>query len=164
MSSPKHRWAVVATAAAVCVVTCSACERSLKSIDDAPPAAAIAAVNAAELRVPPVATPSPVVRVASRDAAHQMAVARCSRETACGKIRGKFGYTAAHTDACVRAFAKRMESDFAVAACGPGIDRDALDECLDDMGATDCAKVGDPHIATHACAATALCATSTETN
>jgi hypothetical protein len=70
------------------------------------------------------------------EAERMIAVARCSREAACAKIRGR-DLRAGHAQ-CEREVGQRIHRDLAAPSCGATIARDALDECLGELGAEDC--------------------------
>lgn len=74
--------------------------------------------------------------VENREAQKMIAVARCSREAACAKIRGR--HLRAGHEQCERDVAQRTQRELGAPACGATISRDALDECLGELGAEDC--------------------------
>ena len=74
--------------------------------------------------------------VENRDAQRMIAVARCSREAACAKIRGR-QLRAGH-EQCERDVAQRTQRELGAPSCSATISRDALDECLGELGAEDC--------------------------
>ena len=90
-----------------------------------------------------------------RDAERMIAVARCSRQTACAKIRGREPRTG--HDRCERDVGQRVHAELTASSCGATIARDALDECLGELGAEDCDGSFDGLTRIAACQAKALC-------
>jgi hypothetical protein len=74
--------------------------------------------------------------VANGEAEKMIAVARCSREAACAKIRRRDLRTS--RDQCERDVAVRLHRDLSAPSCGATIGREALEECLGELGAEDC--------------------------
>jgi hypothetical protein len=74
--------------------------------------------------------------IARGDAERMIAVARCSREAACAKIRGREQRSG--RDQCERDVGQRLRRDLGASSCGPAIAKDSLDECLGELGAEDC--------------------------
>lgn len=91
----------------------------------------------------------------NREAERMIAVARCSREAACGKIRGRVS-RASH-DQCAREVEQRLHRDLAAPSCGATITKDALDDCLGELGAEDCDGKFDGLTRIAACQPKALC-------
>jgi hypothetical protein len=92
--------------------------------------------------------------VSHGEAEKMIAVARCSRESACAKIRGR-DYGIAR-EQCEREVGQRVRGD--LATCHEPIGRDALDECLGELGATDCDRELLPATRITACQPKVLCA------
>lgn len=93
----------------------------------------------------------------SGEASMLIAVARCSRESACAKIRGR-DYRIGR-EQCEREVGQRVGADLGGAAsCHDGIARDALEECLGELGAEDCDRELLPATRIAACQPKVLCA------
>jgi hypothetical protein len=94
--------------------------------------------------------------VASGDAEKMIAVARCSRESACAKIRGRDHRIP--REQCEREVGQRVRIDLVAPACRDLIARDVLDECLGELGAEDCDRERLPATRISACQPKILCA------
>lgn len=92
----------------------------------------------------------------SGEAEKLIAVARCTRESACAKIRGR-DYRIGR-EQCEREVGQRVRADLAAPSCHDGIARDALDECLGELGAEDCDRELLPATRIAACQPKLLCA------
>lgn len=92
------------------------------------------------------------------DAEKMIAVARCSRELACAKIRGRQNRIT--REQCEREVGQRVRSDLAAPSCQAGIGRETLDECLGELGAEDCDRDLVPATRIAACQPKVLCAAS----
>lgn len=94
--------------------------------------------------------------VASDEADRQIAVARCSREAACAKIRGR--ELRGGREQCEREVAQRLRSELAGPSCQrESLGRDALEECLGELGAEDCDVAFGPITRVSACRRNVLC-------
>ena len=91
------------------------------------------------------------------DAERMIAVARCSRELACAKIRGRQNKIT--REQCEREVGLRVRTDLAAPSCQAGIGREALDECLGELGAEDCDRDLVPATRIAACQPKILCTT-----
>jgi hypothetical protein len=93
--------------------------------------------------------------IENREAERMIAVARCSREAACAKIRGR-GVRAGH-EQCERDVAQKIHRDLAAPSCGTTIPKDALEDCLGELGAEDCDGSFDGLTRIAACQSKTLC-------
>ena len=95
--------------------------------------------------------------VASDEADRMISVARCSREAACAKIRGRG--VGGGREQCEREVGQKLKSELAAPSCRrDAIARDALDECLGELGAEDCDRGFGPVTRLSACRPNVLCA------
>lgn len=89
------------------------------------------------------------------DAERMIAVARCSREVACAKIRGRV--VRGGNERCAHEVEQRLHRDLSAPSCGATITKEALDECLGELGAEDCDGTFDGLTRIAACQPKLLC-------
>ena len=88
------------------------------------------------------------------DAERMIAVARCSRITACAKIRGRD--VRIDRNRCEKNVGDHFDRELSSPSCRDAISRNALEECLGEVGAEDCDRVADD-VTLAACRPNALC-------
>jgi hypothetical protein len=91
----------------------------------------------------------------NREAERMIAVARCSREVACAKIRRRD--VRVGREQCERDVGQRVHRDLDAPSCGATIAKDTLDECLGELGAEDCDGSFDGLTRIAACQPKVLC-------
>lgn len=95
--------------------------------------------------------------VPSDEADRMISVARCSREAACAKIRGR--ELRGGREQCERDVGQKLRSELAAPPCRrDAISHEALEECLGELGAEDCDRSFGPVTHVSACRPTVLCA------
>ena len=93
--------------------------------------------------------------VANGEAEKMIAVARCSREAACAKIRKRDVHVS--REQCERDVTQKLHRDLSAPSCGATIGREALEECLGELGAEDCNSAFEGFTRIAACQPKVLC-------